>query len=106
VQEEVSVLQRGLEQRDARLKDQSALANAKLQQMLAGQGQAERRKAEAEVSVRTRMSYKYITSLSYLISNRSLITSFWCILLICMKARRIATNAGLARAGGAPQGRG
>ncbi|KAG5186150.1 dynein heavy chain [Tribonema minus] len=47
-QEEVAVLRRGLEARDTRLRDQSALANAKLQQMLAGQGQAERRKAEAE----------------------------------------------------------
>ena len=47
-QTEVAELQRALGVTGVRLRDQNALANAKLQQMLQGQGQAERRKTEAE----------------------------------------------------------
>eukprot|EP00953_Heterococcus_sp_UTEX-ZZ885_P002100 1642-Heterococcus_DN1.PRE.1 len=45
---EVATLQRGLEAKEVQLHDKNALANAKLQQMLADQTVAERRKHEAE----------------------------------------------------------
>jgi dynein heavy chain 1, cytosolic len=47
-QTEVATLQRGLEAKEIQLHDKNALANAKLQQMLADQTVAERRKHEAE----------------------------------------------------------
>ncbi|CAM9128550.1 unnamed protein product [Discosporangium mesarthrocarpum] len=44
----VEEMQRGLEQKECRLREKDELANAKLQQMVAGQNEAERRKRDAE----------------------------------------------------------